>query len=378
MIQGTEPNTRPRFPLLATQSLFTYKKHFSSLLALSALSYLPFFFLDLILGFQMHQEAMIIHGLLLDIVFFLALPTLYMSGQFFPLATMRLLQRFFVSAVLLILLQFTLIRFGIQPLAESGGSFSILLAAIGFVYLMFSGQFLILRNRQKLVDVLENVKESFLLARKHFLGLMLYYVGITMILSIPANSLRFGYVLMTDQELSHSLSEEMSRAQSERPQTPRITVEPVKKGSPNQPQPIPTSPKRPERDPLMENETGKLIDQAMSQPDAALVSTALHLGLRPIKSLFLSFLFLTLITPVRKEEVFSFLGIGQSMPEDTEESEEGKMTQAEEGAPAEPELDDSVAPEAPSGDNGPDQDKPEANESNPVGNDEDPFSKKED
>ena len=268
-----------RFPLsftsLLAESMRFYKGFFLPFLLLGVITYLPFLILGYFLSFQLLEVMDMIHGAMLDMVIFLALPTIFMSGKVFPWATVSLFQRFFSSAVTIALAQITLMLMGLALFfALSPGL--ILFGAAPALFLIFAGQFLVLRNQDKLFDVGASIVASASLVKKQFFLTFWNFLSISLLLNLPLVLFSTWYLFAHPDMASFLVKVQ-------------AMVEP---------------------DPSMQGEIFVLADQITGEEGFRYGRLVLYLLVRPLKSLFMAFLFLACLSRIAPERALSFLGLG--------------------------------------------------------------------
>ncbi len=254
-------------------SFDAYKRFFPSFFFIAILSFLPFFFLGQILSYKNTEILGLVHGLLLDMIIFLAIPTIYSAGKIFPLTTLQIFQRFFTSAILICFAQFFFMMIG-------------LIGAVPLMFIIFAGQFLILNNQEKFVDILPNLKDSVSLAKDNF-GLIFWsFIGITLISILPEVIFRLGYVL------SHPEIQALA-AQGEEGEL--IGAE-------------------------FTNKVFNLVEVIAAENGFQMWNNILHLISRPFKALFMAFLFLGCFNQKDSARIKSYLQISATETEELKTS----------------------------------------------------------
>ncbi len=264
-----------------TKSLQFYVRHFINILVVSIVTFIPFL---LLVTFSSKALPLIefFHGSFLDLIVLLMLPTIYLHGRVFPLATIQLfLQRFFASAVAISCIQFAVMIFPMFFGQASG--FLFVIGMIPYFYLLFAGFFLIIENSEQLISIKNNIINSFRIVKSRFFIVFVHFFVISLIISLPI-SLYLLFFAIGQPEFK-SLVDVMQ--------------------------------KQPENTELFKQHYSGLIDSVTSH-DFLWTSLVCHVIFRPIKSLFLSFLFLGILFKLNPQTVKSYLGI----PEPDESQEE--------------------------------------------------------
>jgi hypothetical protein len=293
----TDPTTDIDFPVffwkIVKNSLIFYKQALINYLLLSVITYLPFLVVDAFSSNYTIDLIEFFHGNFLDIIVFLTLPTIYLQHRVFPLATIQLfIQRFFASAVVISVVQFgILILFTLFFAQISIGV--ILIGLIPYIYLLFAGLFLIMENSNQTISVRNNLVNSAKLVRKRFFVIFVYYFLITFFTSLPFIFFFMWYMM---GQAEFTAFEEVFRNQ-------------------------------PENSVLLSEKLIALIE-SFNQPAFKWSRVGIHLLFRPVKSLFLSFLFLGILFELNPAVVKSFLGLTNGKSE-SEQSEDNILQDAE-------------------------------------------------
>lgn len=198
---------RPPFqlPALMNQALGHYRAHFGGILLLSLLSYLPFWVLGQVsAAMDLGDLAELFHGFLLDILMFLALPTLLVFKKVYPLETLKIFTDYFAAAVVVVLVQVFALFFLMFFFSGFGVVFA-LFGLVPFVFLLFVGQFALVNNSPKLADLKEAVADSFSLVKAHFWPVLLSYLNLSTLMILPI--LLFSIFFMQQHPAIAQLSE---------------------------------------------------------------------------------------------------------------------------------------------------------------------------
>lgn len=181
-----------RFGAIFINSLKCYKQFFAAYVTLSFLSFLPFILINLIAPVRLLDVFEVIHGNILDIIIFLTLPTLFIDKKVFPIATLSVFRRFVVAAVLISLLQFAALLFFVIFFIQ----INIALVFFGFIpyiFLIFAGYFLILDNLPGLLNVGTTLMRSLRLIGQSFLPVILGVFNISLVMILPISIFSFWY-----------------------------------------------------------------------------------------------------------------------------------------------------------------------------------------
>jgi len=181
-----------RFGEIFINSLKCYKQFFAAYVTLSFLSFLPFILINLIAPVRLLDVFEVIHGNILDIIIFLTLPTLFIDKKVFPLATLSVFKGFIAAALLISLLQFATLLFFVIFFIQ----INIALVFFGFipyVFLIFSGYFLILNNIPNILNAGRTLMQSLRLVGQSFLPVILGVLNISLVMLLPISIFSFWY-----------------------------------------------------------------------------------------------------------------------------------------------------------------------------------------
>lgn len=280
----TDSRPEIHFPVffwrVVQNSLIFYKQAFINYLLLSVITYLPFLVIEIFSSDYTIDLIEFFHGNFLDIIVFLTLPTLYLQNRVLPLATIQLfMQRFFASAVIISVVQFGILVLFTMFFAQIGIGV-ILIGIIPYIYLIFAGLFLIMENSTKTISVRTNLFNSAKLVRTRFFLVFVDYLFITLFTSLP---FIFFFMWFMVGQPEFVAFEEAFRNQ-------------------------------PENSVLLSEKLIALVE-SFSQPTFKWSRIGIHLLFRPIKSLFLCFLFLGILFQINPTTVKSFLGLNDDHTE---------------------------------------------------------------
>lgn len=270
------------------KSLQTYAGSFLNYGLLSVLTFLPFLILIEISRLDLMDMVEFFHGNFLDIIIFLSLPTLFMHGRVYPFATISLfMQRFFASAVIISFVQLGTLLFFILFFVQ----ISVMLMLVGFIpylFLLFAGFFLILENSEKLISVKTNLLNSLRIVRTQFFLVFTNYALISiLVMLIPLFIFTLWYLG------NHPDMTDLSNLNS------RIT-------------------ENPEAEVVVLQDAFARIQSIIQEDRYVWVRMGIHVVLRPIKSLFLAFLFLSIIQRLSPDTVKGFLRFSDDDNQDPE------------------------------------------------------------
>lgn len=284
-----QSTTATEFPVLffgvIAKSLHHFRVSFLNYLFLAAVSYIPFILIDAIGSSDTLDLIEFFHGNFLDIIIFLTLPTIFMKGSVYPVATLQLFfQRFFASAVIISFIQLgTLVLFTQFFAMVSIGA--ILIGIIPYIFLLFAGFFLIMENSDRIISIRSNLISSITLVRTRFFLVFWNYIIITILTVIPLFFFTAWY--LSDLPETSAFADAMSQS--------------------------------PENNQLMSQRLFELIE-VFKQPTFRWSRISIHIVFRPLKSLFLAFLFLGILYQLTPDKVRSFLGMEVSNQNNTDES----------------------------------------------------------
>ncbi|MDH5559926.1 MAG: hypothetical protein OEY59_03635 [Deltaproteobacteria bacterium] len=268
------------FPLqfwkVFSTSLGIYKNSFKNYLFLAALTYLPFLIINSLSPLDLLDLIDFFHGIFLDIMVFLTLPTIYINRRVYPIATIVLFQRFFASAVIISFIQLGVLWLFIGVFVGISVGL-IIFGVIPFVFLIFAGFFLILENKNSLISVGENLLKSFKVVRANFLLVFWNFLNITFLITVPV--LFFSIYYLSQHPDWVSFFEKYN---------PNVKAEPV-----------------------FVEELFKLVQNIVQELGYKIGRIGIHIFFRPLKSIFLSLLFLGIMVRIAPVAVQSFLGAGK-------------------------------------------------------------------
>ena len=244
-------------------SIRIFRSSIFGYLLLSLMVYLPLLLMKQLGRPEFASLIELIHGSFLDMLVFLTLPTLIIYKKVYPIGTIRIfLQRFFASAVILALLQLSLNYIG----------------GLGFlfsIFILFSGCFLVIENSPKIVNIKSCLMQSFTIVRKYFFQVIWNFLAITIIITVPASlfALWYFYGHREFWETIHALDS----VQEHNTVTVRQLLE-----------------------------TSLELAQ---EPKFLLGRVVLHIVFRPLKSIFMAVLFISIMQLVDPTRIGNFLSI---------------------------------------------------------------------
>jgi len=262
------------FNRVLSRSFQTYLSFFLSYFILAAITYLPFLIITEVSSLDLMDLVEFFHGNFLDIIVFLTLPTLITNSQVYPLATISLfMQRFFASAVIISFVQFGTLLFFITFLAQISIA-AIMIGVIPYVFLLFAGFFLIMENAEKLIAVRTNLIKSISLVRGQFFPIFLNYMGITLLVILPLMAFSLWYLSTNPGVMAFRESLDKSS----------------------------------EIDNVAFRQFFIQVADSVQADSFRWTRIGIHVLFRPIKSLFLAYLFLGIIQRVSPHTVLNYLG----------------------------------------------------------------------
>ncbi|MBT4286658.1 MAG: hypothetical protein HOD92_04915 [Deltaproteobacteria bacterium] len=307
-----------KFKTIFKKTFLLYRSHFLSVISLSALAYLPFLLLEPFTDdpqFVVFVETL--HGCFLDVIIFLTLPTIFIHKKIFPIATLQIFfQRFFASSVIISVVQFfALIVIGIMIFMKlaisvlaigtqaAGGipfliifiPISIAILVVGFIpyiKLIFSGFFLILGNETKLIDVKRNLLSSIQLLKTSLFPVLIAIFKITILISIPV------FIFMNWYLMNHP--EVTALIKSFDTQQPAMGEKMIE----------------------TQLEMINIVFKILQEPNFAIGRILIHCLVRPIKSIFLCILFLSLMMRFNPDSIKSYFSIQTPDTTEVEETED--------------------------------------------------------
>jgi len=301
-----KPQHKPEFPThfggIILRSLKSYRDHFLNYLLLAVITYLPFLVIIQLSHFDLIDIVEFFHGHFLDIIVFLTLPTMLMEKRVFPFATIALFfQRFFASAVVLCFIQLGTLLFFVTFFAQIGLGV-ILIGVIPYIFLLFAGYYLIMENSERLLSIRPNLKGSIQLVRSRFFTVFWNYFNITIFMFLPLFFFSLWYFSRHDEMLV--IRDTLAQAT--------------------------------ESDLILGQRFIEIIQNIVQETGFKWSRIGIHIGFRPLKSLFLSFLFLSLLQHLTPAAIQGFLGKNRE-----EGSETADPTQTTAGNQA---ADDTTTP----------------------------------
>ncbi len=241
-----------------------YKQSFLSYLILTLITFLPFLIFDTLIKFDIFGIIKLFHGNFLDIIIFLTLPTVFTQRKVYPMATIQLfMQRFFLSSAIIIFIQLVTILF-----------FSTLVGFIPYIFFMFAGFFLIMENSPASISIQNNLINSIRLVKSRFFPLFWNYLSISFLIVIPFVLIVYAILYFNEHPSLINL------------------IEAFEKGSADKK--------------LIDQHFWKVIDAIIEFKETHIVC---HVVFRPIKSLFLAFLFLGIINQITPGVIRDYLGV---------------------------------------------------------------------
>ncbi len=276
-----------RFRDIIAKSIAFYKSAFFNYLWLATITYLPFLFLDWFSRLDLLDLVEFFHGNFLDTIVFLTLPTVFIYRKVFPFATVKLfVQRFFASAVIISFVQLGFFLF-VMLFVDRISWGAIIIGMIPYIFLLFAGFFLVLENSSKLISVRFNLLNSIKLVRNRFFTIFMIYLNISLLLMVPLFLFSVWYLERHPQlaDFSASLTDD-----------PKANI-------------------------VLTEELLYLLQNIMKEPSFRLGRIVVHILFRPVKSLFISFLFLGIIQQISPATIHRYLGFTSNgvAPESTAE-----------------------------------------------------------
>ncbi|OGG95191.1 MAG: hypothetical protein A2508_07520 [Candidatus Lambdaproteobacteria bacterium RIFOXYD12_FULL_49_8] len=266
-------------PLFA-QALHLYKSQFGNLFILGILSFLPFWGLDFLLkGLDVRDLNDLIelfHGFLLDILVFLALPTLLNYGRVYPLATLKIFQDYFGTGVVLVLFQIFALFFSLLFFSQFG-FIMVTFGLVPFVFVLFIGHFMLVNGTPQFSGLKQSFLNSISLVRSFFVPVFFGYLNISILMITPIFLFSMVY-LKGHPEMAQWLEV------STNPDTP-IDL-------PN----------------LME-----MLQRIVSEFEYQGGRLGIHLVFRPLKAVFMALLFARLLELSAPEKHSAYLGIPEEI-----------------------------------------------------------------
>ena len=260
---------------LMIRSIQIYRYSFINYVVLSVLTYMPFLIFDKFSRFDLLDIVEFFHGNLLDIIIFLTLPTLLIERKVFPISTIQLfIQRFFASAVIISFVQLGILLFFTTFFAQISLG-TIIIGIIPYIFLLFAGFFLIMENSMNLISVRKNLFNSISMVKNQFFSIFWNYINITIIMIIPLFVFSIWY-LGRHSDLIQFVE---ALGDNQNPDT------------------------------MVGQNLLSIIQGIVQEPGFKWSRITIHVLLRPIKSLFLSLLFLGLLQLVKPNDIKSFLGV---------------------------------------------------------------------
>lgn len=271
-------NDRLYFPItfggILFKSIRTYGESFFNYILLAGITYVPFLFIIEVSSLDLMDIVEFFHGNFLDIIVFLTLPTLFINNRVFPVATVSLfVQRFFASAVVISFVQLGTLLFFITFFAQISIGV-ILVGIIPYLFLLFAGFFLIMENASKLISVKMNLFNSIKLVRGQFFSIFWNYLAITFLVFLPLLFFSLWYIG------SHPDMIEVRNRAGSSPESQIMNIQGV----------------------LAQ------VQGIVQEGGFQWSRIGIHILFRPLKSLFLAFLFLGIIQRISPDTIVNFLG----------------------------------------------------------------------
>ena len=266
------------FNSILIKSTRIYAKSFVNYLLIAFITYLPFLILIELSKLDIMDMVEFFHGNFLDIVIFLTLPTLFIEKKVLPLATISLfVQRFFASAVIISFVQLGTLLFFITFFARISLG-AILVGIIPYIFLLFAGFFLIMENAPRLISIRLNLIHSIKLVRGQFFSIFWNFISITILVFLPLFFFSLWYIGGHQEMIV--VREGLSQ--------------------------------NPEADSMIVQNFLTLVQSIVQENGFKWSRIGIHILFRPLKSLFLTMLFLGIIQRVSPNTIVNFLGINSN------------------------------------------------------------------
>ncbi len=282
------------FNAILIKSIRIYAISFVNYLLIAFITYIPFLILIELSKLDIMDMVEFFHGNFLDIVIFLTLPTLFLEKKVLPLATISLfVQRFFASAVVISFIQLGTLLFFITFFARISLG-AILVGIIPYIFLLFAGFFLIMENSPRLISIRLNLIHSIKLVRGQFFSIFWNFISITILVFIPLFFFSLWYI-GSHQEMI-VIREGLSQ--------------------------------NPEADSMIVQNFLTLVQSIVQENGFKWSRIGIHILFRPLKSLFLTMLFLGIIQRVSPSTIVNFLGINSNSETASDSDAEGKIDES--------------------------------------------------
>ena len=251
------------FFMMFSKSVQIYRTSAFNYILLSLIVYLPLLVVERLGRSDFVFLIELVHSSFLDILVFLSLPTLIIYKKIYPLETIQIfLMRFFASAVILSIIQLMLSFLGIWGF-------------IPYIFILFSGFFLVIENSSEIINVRKCLIQSVKTVRNFIIPVSWNYLLITIITTIPVSMFAIWY-FSDHQKLWEAIR----------------TLDTVR-----------------------ENNTisiQQLINTTLAltqEPKFILGRLLLHIVFRPLKSIFIAVLFISLMHRLNPVRIDNFLSI---------------------------------------------------------------------
>lgn len=269
----------PAFPVffggIIAKSFVHYKDSFLNYLVLTAITFLPFVIVERFSALNISDFTESLHGHFLDILIFLTFPTVFMKGKVFPFATIQLFfQRFFASAVLISFAQLGTLLFFVTFFAQISIG-AVLVGMIPYIFLLFAGMFLIMENADRVISVRSNLINSMRLVKNRFFPIFWYFLIITLLTMLPLFAFSVWFLGNHPQFV--------------------IFVESLANSS--------------EVDPILGQNLINLVQSIINEPFFIWGRAGIHVLFRPIKSIFICYLFIGIMNQLNPGAIRRFLGL---------------------------------------------------------------------
>lgn len=284
------PDFPSNFGGILVRSFSIYRRAFINYLILAIITYLPFLLIVQISRFDILDIIEFFHGHFLDILVFLTLPTFFVDKRVLPLGTIQLFfQRFFASAVVLSIIQFSTLIISMTFFAQISLG-AILIGLIPYIFLLFSGYFLIMENSQKLFSIKNNLLNSVKTVKTQFFAIFWNYLNITIFMFLPLFFFSLWY--FGSHPDIRSLRDAINNST----------------GS----------------DAMLGQRFLDVLQGISQEPGFLWSRIGIHVLFRPLKSIFLAILFLSILQRISPSSVNAYIGLSEETEESTDTKNDDK------------------------------------------------------
>ncbi len=267
------------------RSTRAYKTNFINYFLIALASYFPFLIFELVSSVDILNLIDFFHGNFLDIIIFLTLPTLVKNHRVFPITTLQLFtQNFFLHAVLLTFIQFGVIFLSISLMIQVSIG-AVLIGIVPYIFILFAGFFLVLNNSTHWIKINHCLLQSIQVVKGNFMTVFSNFVLITIFVITPVIFYSMWYLSSHNELIKYISMLQMANGQDFEIGQELITI----------------------------------VQEIVNEETFRWGRLSIHIILQPLKSLFLSFLFIEIMNHLSPKIIDRYLGLDNEVnPQETQ------------------------------------------------------------